>query len=60
MMKKKVTDFRKMLGTGVDPRLPIKRPPSTKGPVIKLRNNCRKELEIEPLLSGFGHSLASF
>ena len=27
---KNLTDFRKMLETGVDPRLPIKRPPSTK------------------------------
>ena len=55
-----MTDFRKMLGAGVDPRLPIKRPPSTKGPVMKFRNNCRKELQIKPLLSGFGHSLAYF
>ena len=27
---KNLTDFREMLETGVDPRLPIKRPPSTK------------------------------
>ena len=57
---KNLSDFRKMLETGVDPRLPLKRPPSTKGPVIKFRNNCRKEWEIKPLLSGFGHSLACF
>ena len=34
--------------------------PLTKGPVIKFRNNCRKELEIKTLLSGVGHSLACF
>ena len=28
---KNLTDFCKMLETGVDPRLPIKPPPSTKG-----------------------------
>ena len=27
---KNLTDFYEMLETGVDPRLPIKRPPSTK------------------------------
>ena len=55
-----LTDFRKMLETGVDRRLPIKRPPSTKGPVIKFRNNRRKEWEIKPPLSGLEHSLACF